>query len=53
MLFYCWGTELFNAVGVEAFKARVRFGNLYKKVKESEDRVTFGFENSLAGGISI
>jgi hypothetical protein len=38
---------------VGALKARVRFGNLYKEVTESESRVTFGFENSLAGDISL
>jgi len=40
-------------VGAGAFKARFRLGNLYKTVTESESKVTFGFENSLAGGISL
>jgi len=44
---------MFNAVWVGAFKARAMFGNLYKTVTEYKNKVTFGFKNSLAGGISI
>jgi len=35
---------------MEAIKARWGFGRFYKKVAESEGRVTFGFEDSLSGG---
>ena len=40
-------------MGMGSFKASFRFGNLYKTVTEYEDRVIFGFENNLSGGISI
>jgi len=53
MRFIVGGLELFNAVGVWSFKASFKLGNLYKKLTESEDRVTFGFENNRSGGISV